>query len=108
MNVLRKTTWTCALIAISLFAVEQYSSAAEPTWRIETIAGNGAATTSPLSAPRSTSIGNPFGVEVGPDGGLYICEVSHHRLWRLDRQAQRLTIVAGTGTAGYSGDGGPP
>ena len=54
-----------------------------------------------------TNIGNPFGVEIGPDGALYICEVSNHRVRRLDLKTGQLTTVAGNGRKGYSGDGGP-
>ena len=64
---------------------------------IETIAGNG----------KPDVVGQPFGVEIGPDGALYICEVQNHRVLRLDLKSRELTTVAGTGTKGYSGDGGP-
>ena len=53
------------------------------------------------------NIGQPFGVEVGPDGALYITEVQNHRVLRLDRKSGRVTTVAGSGRKGYSGDGGP-
>ncbi len=83
---------------------------AEPTFagKIETIAGTGKSTDGGASglAPR-TNIGNPFGVEIGPDGALYICEVSNHRVRRLDLATGQLTTVAGCGRQGYAGDGGP-
>jgi streptogramin lyase len=53
------------------------------------------------------NIGEPFGVEIGPDRALYITEVKHHRVRRLDMTKNELTTVAGTGQPGYSGDGGP-
>ncbi|MEZ6090480.1 MAG: hypothetical protein R3C05_21170 [Pirellulaceae bacterium] len=53
------------------------------------------------------NVGDPFGVEIGPDDALYITEVRNHRVLRLDRKTGRLTTVAGTGTKGYAGDGGP-
>jgi streptogramin lyase len=52
-------------------------------------------------------VGDPFGVEVGSDQALYITEVRHHRVRRLDLKSGRLTTVAGCGEKGYSGDGGP-
>ncbi len=64
---------------------------------IETVAGDGTA----------ARVGQPFGVEFGPDGGLFICEVENHRLLRRDPATGKLTTVAGTGKRGYSGDGGP-
>ena len=53
-------------------------------------------------------VGQPFGLEIGPDGALYYCEFSNHVIRRLDLKTQTLTTVAGTGRkAGYAGDGGP-
>ncbi|HEX7125838.1 MAG TPA: RHS repeat-associated core domain-containing protein [Thermodesulfobacteriota bacterium] len=46
------------------------------------------------------------GVAVGADGSVYIATPSAHRVWRLAPDGQ-LTAVAGTGVAGFSGDGGP-
>lgn len=70
-------------------------------YRISTIAGTGAATLAP------GNIGQPFGVEIGPDGWLYITEVQNHRVLKLDMKTGSLQTVAGTGVKGYSGDGGP-
>ncbi len=52
------------------------------------------------------NVGQTFGVEVGPDGALYICEVENHRLWRLDPTIQKMAVIAGNGRRGYNGDGG--
>ena len=53
------------------------------------------------------NVGDPFGVEIGPSGALYITEVRNHRVLRVDRESGKLATVAGTGRKGYSGDGGP-
>ena len=51
---------------------------------------------------------NPYGLVIGPDKALYICEIDRHVVSRLDLKTKRLTIVAGTpGKNGYAGDGGP-
>ncbi len=91
---------------------------------------------------------NPFGLTVGPDGALYVCEVGkgriarvavdtkkittvaaglkepyelvfdkegdlyfverlNHSVGRVDTKTGLVTTVAGTGVAGFSGDGGP-
>jgi len=55
----------------------------------------------------AVNIDNPFGVEVGPDGALYVCEVGHHRVLRQDRTTGKVTTVAGAGKKGLAGDGGP-
>lgn len=75
---------------------------------IRTIAGAGQLADGGSDGPAlETNIGNPFGVEVGPDGALYITEVSNHRVRRLDLKSGQLTTVAGNGRKGYAGDGGP-
>lgn len=52
-------------------------------------------------------INNPYGLAIGPDGALYICEIGNHVVRRLDMRTGKLTTVAGNGKPGYSGDGGP-
>ncbi len=75
---------------------------------ITTIAGTGTpANNGDSGSAQKLNIGHPFGVEIGPDGALYITEVTNHRVWRLDRKTGQLTVVAGNGQKGYSGDGGP-
>src|SRR5437868_12454807 len=74
---------------------------------IRTIAGTGKAEDNgDRGAADKINVGNPFGVEIGPDGALYICEISNHRVIRLDLKSGELTAAAGNGTKGYSGDGG--
>lgn len=92
------------LAFLLLFAV--HASAAEPT--ITTVAGTGKATNNgDDGSALETNIGDPFGVEFGPDGALYITEVRHHRIRRLDVKTGQLSTIAGTGEKGYTGDGGP-
>lgn len=68
---------------------------------ISTIAGNGHPGFSSLQ------INNPYGLTLGPDGALYFCEIGNHVIRRLDLKTHDLTLIAGSGKAGYSGDGGP-
>lgn len=75
---------------------------------IETVAGNGKSEDGGAAGPAlTTSVGEPFGVEIGPDAALYLTEVRNHRVRRLDLKTGQLTTVAGCGRKGYSGDGGP-
>jgi DNA-binding beta-propeller fold protein YncE len=93
------------------------------------------------------AVNNPYGMTIGPDGALYVCEIGNHRVSRLDLRSRKLTtvvdnqkepyevrfgrdgnmyfvdmpahqvkvlsrggtvsVVAGTGSPGFSGDGGP-
>ena len=75
---------------------------------VSTIAGTGVAGFSGDGGPAITGqTNNPYGLVIGPDGALYFCEVGNHRVRRLDLKKHQLSTVAGTGTKGYSGDGGP-
>lgn len=82
------------------------SQAGEPV--IQTIAGTGAPDNNGDDGlATEINIGDPFGVEIGPDGALYIAEVRNHRVRRLDFTTGRVSTVAGCGRKGYAGDGGP-
>lgn len=76
---------------------------------VVTIAGTGKDEFSGDGGPAlKAGVGQPFGLEIGPDGALYFCEYSNHIVRRLDLKTNVLTTVAGTGRkAGYAGDGGP-
>ncbi len=74
---------------------------------IDTVAGTGQSQDNGDAGPADKiNVGQPFGVEVGPRGALYITEVSNHRVLRLDLAAGTITTVAGCGQQGYAGDGG--
>ena len=73
---------------------------------ITTIAGTGQSKNNGDSGlAGNTNIGWPFGVEIGPDGALYITECTNHRVRRLELNTGQLTTVAGNGQRGWSGDG---
>ena len=81
---------------------------ASPGWTLTNFAGTGSPVPGPTSGPAvQVNIGQPFGVEAGPDGGIYIAEVEHHRIWRVDPKSGDAKVVVGSGRKGYSGDGGP-
>src|SRR5215475_5994107 len=48
----------------------------------------------------------PNGLALDDKGDLYISDIGAHRVFKLDSRG-RLTVVAGTGDGGFSGDGGP-
>lgn len=74
---------------------------------IGTVAGTGAPNNNgDHGKAAKINVAQPFGVEIGPDGALYVTEVGNHRVLRLDRKTKTITTVAGTGRKGYSGDGG--
>jgi DNA-binding beta-propeller fold protein YncE len=75
---------------------------------IDTVAGTGQPENNGDAGPASMiNVGDPFGVETGPDGALYVTEVRNHRIRRVDVKTRQITTVVGTGRKGYAGDGGP-
>src|SRR5262245_44185364 len=75
---------------------------------VDTVAGTEMSQNNGDAGPAlSINVGQPFGVTIGPDRALYVCEVQNHRIRRLDLKSGELTTVAGSGEQGYSGDGGP-
>ena len=74
---------------------------------VKTIAGTGPSTSTGDGSPATAAtLHNPFGITRGPDGLLYVCEFSGNVVRRIDDKGI-ITTIAGNGTAGYSGDGGP-
>jgi len=76
--------------------------------QITTLAGTGVAGLAADGERAATAaINNPFGVLVGPDGGLYWADFGSNRVMRLDLRTKRVAVIAGTGEKGHAGDGGP-
>ena len=48
----------------------------------------------------------PIGIAVASDGTIYIADTKNHRIRKVDSSTSYVTTFAGTGTAGWSGDGG--
>ena len=48
----------------------------------------------------------PTGIALGPDGSLYVASEDDHQVRRVDRDGT-VVEVAGTGSAGFGGDGTP-
>src|SRR5215211_896941 len=74
---------------------------------IETFAGTGEKGFSGDGGPAAAAqLNNPFGIARGADGALYICDCDNQRVRKVTPDGVIHTI-AGNGTRGYSGDGGP-
>ena len=91
------------MVLIPLLAVLP-SAFAQSYW-IDRIAGNPGAVDDGIPATEALLI-SPYNVAVDRSGNLYIAEPWAHRIHRVDSSGT-ITTVAGTGDAGFGGDGGP-
>jgi len=74
---------------------------------ISTVAGTGAVGYSGDGGPATAATLNaPYGVDVDAAGNLYISDFSNSVMRKVST-AGIITTIAGNGTLGYSGDGGP-
>jgi uncharacterized protein (TIGR03437 family) len=74
---------------------------------ITTVAGNGVTGYSGDGGPAtSASLSEPFGVILDGSGNLYIADTYNNRIRKVSSTGI-ISTIAGTGIAGFSGDGGP-
>lgn len=94
--------------AFALIVLTAFAAVAEETgWRVETLAGTGERGYAGDGGPATQAkLDNPFGVVIGPDGCVYFCDTGNHAIRKIDSDGT-IATVAGTGQAGYAGDGGP-
>ncbi len=75
---------------------------------ITTVVGDGVARYAGDNGdPLAASLNEPRDIEWGPDDRLYIADVQNNVVRAVDFDANEIVTVAGNGTFGFSGDGGP-
>jgi uncharacterized protein (TIGR03437 family) len=78
-----------------------------PAGTISTVAGNGNSGYSGDGAPATNAqLNTPTGVALDAAGNLYIADAGNNVI-RVVTPSGTISTIAGNGTAGYSGDGGP-
>jgi hypothetical protein len=78
-----------------------------PSGIITTVAGKGTEGFSGDGGPAaSAELGNPWGIALDLAGNLYIADSANCRIRKVDTSGI-ITTIAGNGTHGFSGDGGP-
>ena len=93
----RLRLWSVALLAIvALPALGQ-------TYAVSTFAGGGFAVNVPGT---SANLNSPGAVAVDQAGNVFFAEASLNIVLRLDAKTNLLTLFAGNGTPGFSGDDG--
>jgi hypothetical protein len=84
--------------------VWQFSPAGEPL----SVLGNGRpgfqTGTVPFDSVRFSWI---YDLRLGPDGNLYVLDSKNYSVRRINVGQETVSLMVGTGKAGYSGDGGP-
>ena len=78
------------------------------TGEITTVAGTGSAGFSGDSgAATAAALALPQGLSVDQQGIIYLADSANHRLRRIDVAQGKISTIAGVGTQGFAGDGGP-
>jgi hypothetical protein len=79
-----------------------------PNGQISTIAGTGERGFSGDEGPaESAQLNAPGDVVIGPDGNLFIEDSQNYRIRKVVVASGVISTIAGMGTLGFSGDGGP-
>jgi uncharacterized protein (TIGR03437 family) len=104
-------TWVTVDASNNLYVSDQFNFrvrvVAAATGVITTVAGNGTnAFTGDGGSATAASISYPGGTAVDSTGTLFIVDGGNNRIRKVS--AGIISTVAGNGTAGYAGDGGPP
>ncbi len=76
-------------------------------WIISSVAGTGAqGYAGDGDAATRALLNNPFDLAFSPDGSLCFSDTFNHCIRRIDAHSGMISTIAGTGTRGFSGDGG--
>lgn len=79
-----------------------------PDGTISTVAGTGERGWSgDGGAATAAKLNEPYEVRFDAEGNLYWCERLSHTVRRMDGHTGLVSTLAGSGTAGFGGDGGP-
>ena len=78
------------------------------TNRISTVAGSGQkGYAGDGGSALEASLNEPYEVRFDRNGNMFFAEMQNHVVRRVDAKSRIITTVAGNGTAGFGGDGGP-
>ncbi|HTQ53529.1 MAG TPA: hypothetical protein VMI94_03650, partial [Bryobacteraceae bacterium] len=98
---MRRMWHTCA--AALAAALVSAAGTSPPSYRIETMAGS--SNLGDGGPAVAAQFGTIKGIALDIWGNLYVADTDHHRIRKITTGGT-VTTLAGTGTAGFSGDGG--
>ncbi|MCC6340759.1 MAG: SMP-30/gluconolactonase/LRE family protein [Bryobacterales bacterium] len=87
------------MIPLLFFISVSLSFAQPPSFSIDTVAGS-----DPASSPAGTLL-DVRGIAIGPSGTIFFSDAARHQVFRIPASGE-ITLLAGTGSPGFSGDGG--
>jgi|GEM_PF-5399840 len=90
-NLLRLVRWFAMLLSLQAISLH-----AQTSYNVRTLVGEGITSYVPKL---------PYGIAIEPSGNVVFADGA--QVMRLDLQTRIVSIVAGTGEEGFSGDGGP-
>ncbi|HEX2680356.1 MAG TPA: hypothetical protein VHQ03_03600, partial [Candidatus Dormibacteraeota bacterium] len=76
-----------------------------PLGAVSLVAGGGSSTAD--GVPAKSAQLYPQGVAIDSAGNVLIADSGHNKIREVDHSTGNITTIAGNGTAGFSGDGGP-
>ena len=80
----------------------------DPDGTITTIVGTGSEKFSGDGGPaHMANLSMPYSIALDPEGNLYIVDTGNRRVRKIDASTGIITTIAGNGSYGFSGDGGP-
>jgi trimeric autotransporter adhesin len=99
-----KSQFACTLCITFLFCFALLPLAsAQQNNTINTVVGG-----VPINSTATlAAISDPTGVAEDADGNLYIASSANYAVYKVNPNTNALTVFAGTGISGFSGDGGP-
>jgi trimeric autotransporter adhesin len=77
-----------------------------PDGSVKLLSGKGVPGAAAGGSATAAQIGYPGDVAVDPQGNVFIADLDSRRVWKVT-PAGIISAAAGTGVAGFSGDGGP-
>jgi sugar lactone lactonase YvrE len=96
-----------AVVILGIVCLMDIDRASAAPGDITTVAGRGIPTFSGDGGPATqATLNGPWSAGVDANGNIYIADSGNHRIRRVGPDGV-ITTIAGNGTAGYSGDGGP-